>query len=261
MAAHPSKTMYSANLLARNLSAVSNLSSTERDLLMGMQHRAEVYAPGSEISAAHAKRPRPRLIVSGWAGRQRVLPNGRCQLLSVLLPGDVIGISPGRRPLDEEAIIAINNISVISIAPILAAIVDNPVEFSETSRGLSIMAQAEDLRILDSLVRLGCQTALERTANFIIELFERCSTIGFVNNSSFLMPLTQEIIGTALGISSVHVNRILGQLKKEKSISFNNGQMTILNLRSLRNCAESFCQSLDIARINSATLLPPHSHL
>ena len=246
-----SKGRYSASLLANRLAEVVTLSPAERSLLTNLEQRSEIYAPGSEISPAHPRRIQPRLIVSGWAGRQRMLSNGRCQLLSILLPGDVIGSWEGRRPLDDETIVAINNVHVISLLPVLGNISNTDVNCGNILPGILHLLRAEEQRIIDSLVRMGCQTALERTANMLLELHDRCRTIGFVNGDSFIMPLTQEMMANLLGLSVVHINRIIRLLKSDGSIAVNMGEIRILDRALLEKHANSISTPLYMVESNN----------
>jgi CRP-like cAMP-binding protein len=109
--------------------------------------------------------------------------------------------------------------------------------FASLSRALGELKRAEERRLLDSLVRVGCQTALERTAALFLELYARCASIGFVQDGSFLMPLTQEVLGRMLGISVVHVNRVIAELKSCGLVEVRKGSATILDFPKLRQLA------------------------
>jgi CRP-like cAMP-binding protein len=252
MGSDQTKALHSAGLLALRLSEVVPLSPSETLFLTGLKQRSECYSPGSEISSPYEPRIRPSLIVSGWAARQRILSNGRCQLLSLLLPGDTMGGYDENRPLDNESIVAINSVNVVSLKPVLDAISGDPDAFRCISQGLQIMAQSEEHRIINSLVRLGCQSAIERTANIILELFERCKSIKFIVGDSFVMPLTQEMLGNYLGLSVVHVNRIIGQLKRNRWLSLNSNVTIILDHEALRNLADASHGSPYIGRVNES---------
>lgn len=233
-----SKTLYSMDLLARRLVAASSLTDAERDLLLKRQQRSQAYLAGSEIAGTREQRPRPRLIVCGWACRERIMPNGRRQLLSILLPGDLIGSCIDQRALDLVEIVAISNVKVINVASTLRMVEENPATYSGIHRGLAQLRFAEEKRLLDHMVRLGSQPALQRIAGFLLELFQRCRVIGFVSAGSFVMPLTQEMLGNALGLSVVHVNRVMRQLKAEHLIDLQAGIVKILDAAGLARVAD-----------------------
>jgi len=227
------KISYSMELLARRLSAVVDLSATERQLLMRHRQDARSYRSGSEVVTAHEPLLAPTLIVSGWACRERITPSGHRQLLSILLPGDVIGGIGEQRPLDLVGVVAITNLKLINVASPMRLIAQEPACFPGIIRGLSMLRLAEERRLLDQMVRLGSQAAFQRTAGFLLELFQRCRAIDFVTGAAFLMPLTQEMLASALGLSLVHVNRVLRQLKAQGLIHFKAGIIEILDMAGL----------------------------
>jgi CRP-like cAMP-binding protein len=233
---YPSR-FHSADVLLQRLSSVVALTAYEREFFRAARQRADAHAAGTEIHAAGRPPAQPSLIVSGWVKRERILPNGRRQILAILLPGDLMWSNVSGRPIDREATVAVNDVEVVNVGPLLDALAAERRAFAAAAQGLNLLRYAEDCRLLDSLVRIGCQTALERTAAFIVDLHQRCIPIGFVCERSFSMPLTQEMIGDALGISVVHVNRTVGQLKKAGLIDMHCGVVKILDLGELMRLA------------------------
>ena len=232
------KALFSMDLFIRRLAAVSSLSEHERALLLSWQQHCKTYMAGSEMAGSQDQQPRPKLIISGWACRERIMPNGRRQLLSILLPGDLIGSCLNQRALDLVEIVAISNVRVMNIAGLLRAVEEHPDEYTGITRGLSVLRFSEERRLLDHMVRLGSQPALQRIAGFLLELFQRCRVIGYVSAGSFVMPLTQEMLGNALGLSVVHVNRVMRQLKSEHLIDLHGGIVRILDVTGLARIAD-----------------------
>ena len=232
------KALFSMDLLIRRLAALSPLSESERALLLNWQPHSKCYMAGSEMVGAPDQAPRPRLSVSGWACRERIMPNGRRQLLAILLPGDLIGGCANQRALDLVEVVAISNVRVVNIAGLLRAVDEHPDEYSGIARGLSLLRFCEERRLIDHMVRLGSQPALQRIAGFLLELFQRCRVIGYVSAGSFVMPLTQEMLGNALGLSVVHVNRVMRQLKTNRLIDLHGGIVKILDVSGLARIAD-----------------------
>jgi CRP-like cAMP-binding protein len=240
------KALFSMDLLTRRLAALSPLSEHERALLLNWQQHSKCYMAGSEMSGSQDQMQRPKLIISGWACRERIMPNGRRQLLSILLPGDLIGGCVNQRALDLVKVVAISNVRVINIAGLLRVVEDHPDEYTGIARGLSLLRFCEERRLLDHMVRLGSQPALQRIAGFLLELFQRCRAIEYVSAGSFVMPLTQEMLGNALGLSVVHVNRVMRQLKASRLIDLHGGIVKILDVNGLAQIADQ--PSLETAR-------------
>ena len=232
------KALFSMDLLVRRLAALSPLTDRERSLLLNWQPHSKCYMAGSEMPAAPDQVPRPRLIISGWACRERIMPNGRRQLLAILLPGDLIGGCVNQRALDLVEVVAISNVRVINVAGLLRAVEEHPDEYTGIARGVSLLRFCEERRLIDHMVRLGSQPALQRIAGFLLELFQRCRVIGYVSAGSFVMPLTQEMLGNALGLSVVHVNRVMRQLKASRLIDLPGGIVKILDVSGLAQIAD-----------------------
>jgi CRP-like cAMP-binding protein len=88
------------------------------------------------------------------------------------------------------------------------------------------------------IVNVGQRPALDRLAHTIVELRERLKIIGRVADNQFDMPLTQEQIGEAMGITAVHANRIIKQLRDEAVVDFYRGRVTILDEARLQELAD-----------------------
>jgi len=211
--------------LARKLSALRALSPQERAWLGTVDLSRERFTPGELIQSEQRPLERPYLILTGWAARQRVLPDGRRQILSFLLPGDTAGIRRGPAPIVPTAVAALTGVEIAdaSFLRSFAASADN----ENLADALSIAQAVEEAQMLDHLVRLGRQTALERTAHLLMELHGRLSAAGLSNGWEFPLPLTQEILADALGLSVVHTNRTLQQLRRQNLIESRNGHVTI----------------------------------
>jgi len=225
-------------LLARRLAALTPLAREERALLLKWQRPSRCYMAGAQMFGAQNPQHHPKLIVSGWACRERISANGKRQLLSILLPGDLIHGCANRRALDEVEVVAISNVHVMNISGILREVEEHPEHYAGIARGLSLMSLADEERFLDHMVRLGSQPAPQRIAGFVIELYQRCRLIDYVSACSFVMPLTQELLGNALGLSVVHVNRVMRQLKAEQLIDLHGGILKIMDVAGLARLAD-----------------------
>jgi CRP-like cAMP-binding protein len=83
------------------------------------------------------------------------------------------------------------------------------------------------------IVNVGQRNALERTAHLFCELLYRFRAVGLNQGLSCTLPLTQVELAETLGLSAVHVNRTLQELRRQKLITLDDGRLTIQNLRIL----------------------------
>lgn len=90
------------------------------------------------------------------------------------------------------------------------------------------MSQAlDEAYLLDQITRLGRLNAHERIISLLLELYERLDRAGLTSNCSFEVPLTQEVLADSLGLTSVHVNRMLQQARKDGDLQWRDGLVTL----------------------------------
>jgi CRP-like cAMP-binding protein len=97
---------------------------------------------------------------------------------------------------------------------------------------------AETAMLAEHLITIGRRSALERVAHFLLELSVRLHKLGLIEEETFRLPLTQEIIADALGLSVPYVNRILHQLRDEGLIKMKNQRICIQNVEELAALAD-----------------------
>jgi CRP-like cAMP-binding protein len=223
-------------VVVRRLRLLSALSDAELELLRSLGERRHRHAAGDELVTEGDLTDRPRFIVSGWACRQRVLPDGRRQIFNFLLPGDGLGLN---RSLGAElsTVTALTALETADAEPLLSAV--QAGRAPGLARALAAIEPIEHKLLLDHLVRLGRQTAYERVAHFLLELQRRLEITGLGDDQRFPLPLTQEIMADALGLSIVHVNRTLQQLRRERLIELRSGVTILLQPELLADIADS----------------------
>ena len=87
--------------------------------------------------------------------------------------------------------------------------------------------------VVEHLVSLGRRTATERTAHFLLELGARLRLVGLADKSGFKCPLSQYLLADALGLSAVHINRVLRELREARLLTFQKGRVTFDNYDAL----------------------------
>ncbi len=233
-----------AGVVLKRLSALKPLSTGQTHRLEALAERVEAAGAGATLQSEGDGRVRPTFILSGWACRQRLLPDGRRQIFSLLIPGDAIGFYAVSSPISSATVVALTKVVLATLDPLsggsnasvlLSAATVDPSEFAEHMR---LSACLEEGLLLDHIVRLGRQTAYERTAHLLLELHWRLALIGRANERSFAMPLTQEVFADVLGLSIVHVNRTLQQLRRERLIHMSGSHVIILDMAQLTTIAD-----------------------
>ena len=176
-----------------------------------------------EFALERGVRGRHRLV-SGWAAEQVVLSDGRRQVTSLFLPGERVMPSPFPRGRGASTLLAITALEL------------RYEEALGVEEELALLSAELDRYLMQwfrAVVRLGSMTAYEKTANLLVEIVERTS-----GADSIEFPLTQELLADLLGLSQVHVNRTLQQLRRDGVIELQSGRLTILQPALLRTAAQ-----------------------
>src|SRR5262249_33776928 len=103
---------------------------------------------------------------------------------------------------------------------------------------LRIAAALDEALLINHVVRLGRQAALERLGHLLLELHWRLDQVGLAENWSFALPLTQEFLADATGLSIVHVNRTIQQLRRDGLLDWRNHSVYIKEPRRLADLCE-----------------------
>ena len=90
----------------------------------------------------------------------------------------------------------------------------------------------------ERLIAVGRLSALERVAHLMLELLTRMQALGLTEDHSFAIPLTQELIGDALGLSVPHVNRVLRQLRDDDVLEIKEGRVIVKDVKALSELAD-----------------------
>ena len=174
---------------------------------------------------------RARYILSGWACRHRYLSDGRRQVFGFLLPGDGVGACLHPKPLAHATTWALTPLEVVDAQNIVRP---QTLQDCPGLTPLLVAAANEDERLLlNHVVRLGRLDAMERVAHLFLELHDRLAVVGIGGVGRFPLPLTQEVLADALGLSVVHINRTLQELRRQGLIAMQNGHVTLLDRPAL----------------------------
>ena len=191
------------------------------------------------LSETHAWHPtRPRVLTKGWACRQTILANGRRQIFGFLIPGDIVGAPP------QSLTVAPFDVVAITAGTTADAPYGEPGADSQFSSSAHVeRAEVEIYNLLHrQIVRLGHLNGVERLADLLLEFRQRLPRAGAGIEESFMMPLTQEVLADALGMSMVHVNRSMQQLRLRNIIKCSRGRVVVLDSHRLAHLAKGMAK-------------------
>lgn len=220
----------SFNHAVAGLIQACGLSAASAESLRELIGSTERYPAGSLVSSM-SPAPRLKWTLSGCGCELRVLPDGRRQIFSFVLPGDPFLSRPVNAANPCE-VIALTNLECIDVALTL-----DGADGSDRAEILKAIDRALALahaRRYEDIVRLARRSALERVAELLLEMHDRLHQIGMVDERGFHLPLTQEHLADALGLSVVHVNRSLKALRTHGLATFRFGRVSDLDRAGLR---------------------------
>lgn len=174
-------------------------------------------------------------IVHGWAGRYRLLSDGRRQITGLFLPGDICD------PCWLDGVRTVQ--SVVALTPIQACRASRREMEAQAAVDVGVMkflwrhAQFAQNVQAEWLVNLGRKNAIERLSHLLCELYSRLALAGATEGSSCEMPLTQLDLADLAGLTPVHVNRTLQEMRSMRLIELQSRRLTILDWESMRRIA------------------------
>jgi CRP-like cAMP-binding protein len=229
--ARPLPQCHMANPLLRKLSNFAPLSSEEQQAVADactdirpVGAREDVIAQGQPTAGVH-------VLLEGFACRYKVLENGRRQIVSYFVPGDLCGLRVFILGRMDHSIGGIAPSKFAVIAP--QAVQEMTDRYPQLTRALCWSTLVEEAILREWIVSVGQRTALERMGHLFCELFFRFRAVGMHYGTSCAMPLTQLELGETLGLSAVHVNRTLQELRRQHLITLEGGVLTIPDLDGL----------------------------
>jgi CRP-like cAMP-binding protein len=110
-------------------------------------------------------------------------------------------------------------------------------DFPRLGTAILWAASRDEAMVVEHLVNIGRRTALERTAHFFLELAERLRLVGLATEREFPCPLNQYVLADALGLTAIHVNRVLRQLREDGLLTYKAHRVTLLDVSGLKRLA------------------------
>ena len=223
------------NAFIRKLDRWEHLSDADRATLEAISRRVETVERYRQLIQEGDDPRVVFLLLEGWAIRYKVLPNGKRQIVAILLPGDLCDIHIFILDHMDHGIAMLTAGKVVRIPKneMLAVIDEN----SAIARALWWTTLADEAVLREWLVNVGGRDGYARVAHLICELHVRMGNVGLVTDGAMSLPLTQTDMGEALGLTPVHVNRMLRKLRLDGLISFKSFRLDIIDLDGLIEAA------------------------
>jgi CRP-like cAMP-binding protein len=222
--------------LIRNLERYVRLSDDDRRAIDDLRTAPVVDVPPRGALIHEGDKPSAvRLIISGWACRFKGLPDGRRQIVGFFIPGDFC--DPNVCILDQmdHAIGALTRVNYLAVPAALLRKLG--AEHPRLAQALLWHELVNSSIQREWLLNIGQRTAFERLAHLVVEIYVRLRAVHLTRDRAFDFPITQTDLADATGLTAVHVNRTLQELRREGLIELTHRQLRILDLERLMGVA------------------------
>lgn len=208
----------------------SYASLSPDDLLLVRRSLADFQVHASGTNVKPLRGSGVRVVLSGWIGRTAELHDGRRQILSLALPGDLLeAVDLGDFDMGWMALGAARTADASALAH-----ASTSGDHAALGQALARVRDATAERAVRHCLRLGRLSAYERAASLIVELHDRLSRAGVAHETAMPWPLTQEALSDVLGLSAVHTNRVLQELRRQRLIATAGGKLVLSDPEALR---------------------------
>jgi CRP-like cAMP-binding protein len=213
-----------------------DLTNAEQTALEGAVGSVVTYGPREEMVHHGVEIHQSMLLVEGYVCRYMDGLGGERQLVALHVPGDFVDLHGfPLRKLDHD----IASLTQVKIARFPHSVLSKLiVEHPNLGRMLWFSTLLDAAMHREWIFRLGHLGAIGRIAHFFAEIGRRLQMVGLSDGCSFPLPLQQSDLAEACGITPVHANRVLRELRERNIVTFKSGQVQIIDLAALRAVAE-----------------------
>ncbi len=224
-----------SNPLIRKLSHFAPLSHSDRQVLDGLATRDEYFPADVDIVSEGSVPKAVFLLKEGMAIRYRTLPDGGRQIMTFLIAGDLCDTHMFLLKTRDHSI---GTITGVRIAPISReSMMDIFARRPRISAALWWSSLQEEAMLRERIVSLGRRDARGRIAYLLCELLWRHAAVGLTTGDAFRLPLTQTELGDTLGLTPVHVNRVLKEFRARGLITIEHKVLDLLDVEGLQDIA------------------------
>lgn len=219
------------DILIRRLETIGEVTAADKVLLRGLPLRITELAKGDDAASDGEVVSQSCLLLQGFMHRYKMLPDGSRQILAFHTPGEIPDLHSLHLTKMDHSLAATerSTVAFIKHTDILALL-----ERSTNITRLFWRATLIDAAVFRMwMVEMGQRPAVSHLAHLVCEIYLKLQVVGLASDLVFRLPLVQEEIADALGLSSVHTNRTLQDLRGRQLIQFEGGTVRILSWQGL----------------------------
>lgn len=211
--------------------------SPEEDAFIADLERADCrFSAGDEVAEEGQAAKAMYVVRKGWAIRYKSLENGSRLIVDFILPGEFAYLGAAMLETADESVAAVTDIVVTPIT------VERLSEAFRQHQGLAIALMRLNARqaafLTERLVSVARRSALQSIAHLLVQLWSRHRLLAGPDQAPFQMPVTQVHLADCLGLSPVHVNRMLRRLREGGLVQVRRGEILIVDPAGLKAMAD-----------------------
>jgi len=222
-------------LMLRKFESRASLDESDRDAMLGLPYRLQTVEPAVYIVREGERPDRSCLIVSGFAFRHKVTVEGARQIVSVHIPGDFIDLDGALLNISDHNVQTLTRceIAYIPRSAMRELILTHP----KVSMAMWVDTLIDGSIFREWVMNVGRRDARSRISHLLCEFARRLEVAGLIEEYGYELPMTQEQLADATGLTPVHVNRVLMGLARDGLIERHKRHIGIPDWEALRRVA------------------------
>lgn len=211
--------------LIKKLSHFTDLTGEDVESLISKHIFTSEIKAGDYIVRADDQLPHAFIISTGWAAREIGFSDGRVQIVNFMIPGDMFDLQVHLPTEADHNVVALTDLTIEAISQ--KGILELFQAGDPLAAALWWVTLQEEGILREQVARNGRRNAEERLTHLLLGLYTRARIVGLAANDRFMLPVRQSNLADALGLSVVHVNRVLRSLERRGFI-YRSGKMVEL---------------------------------
>ena len=220
----------SVNFLSRKLLNFGHLDQADLALLDAVVGKTRTVQPYVDLISEGDKPGDVHLVLRGFACRYKILQDGRRQIMAYLVPGDLCDLHVYLLDHMDHSVGTLAECQVVDVS---RSSIQQLLERPAIARAMLMSTMVDEGTLREWLVNIGQRQAEPRIAHLLCELLARLRSVGLVSDGRYTLPLTQVELADTMGVTPVHMNRVVQSLRRKSLISLEGDQLTVLNAKGL----------------------------
>ena len=218
--------------LIAKLQTVADLRESDVEKLVALCVDERFIAARRDILSEGERPDHVHVILEGWAARYKTLRDGSRQIVAFLIPGDFCDLHVTILGQMDHGIVALTRCRIAYIPSMQLDSLTS--DHNGLTKALWWATLVDEGVLREWILNVGRRDAFERIGHLLCELHARMQMVGLVEDDRLALPLTQDQLADATGLTPVHVNRTLQRLRAEDLIEIGSGRLAILDVTKLR---------------------------